>query len=283
MILLNLFRIDSAQTIKLVFICISIQSCLCGFNSTIEGSRNGNVKELDSLKKLRKEVKDILYQPYMKEDKYLLPWLRAKNYDVESAAAMIRNAIEWRKRNNIDSILSEDWSSVERALPYRNDGVARDGSPILEIQSGKWSVRKFVLSGKRDVYNKYLTRISEHMATKVREQAAKTGNNNITQHISLYDLSGYNIREHGCVACIPAQLQTPRDFEAYFPQAFKALYFLNTPKVFEALLILLRPVMSPYTNKVLHVYGSNKHEWSQHIFKIVAPDQIMPGYGGTKY
>jgi len=59
-------------------------------------------------------------------------------------------------------------------------------------------------------------------------------------------------------------------------------YLLNTPRIFEAVLQVLRPLLSEKTRNALHVYGLNKQEWTDILNKAIDPDQLSPAFGGTK-
>jgi hypothetical protein len=57
--------------------------------------------------------------------------------------------------------------------------------------------------------------------------------------------------------------------------------FLFT-RIFEALLSLLRPLMSPYSRQILEVYGVNKEEYRSAIMRSMRREIISPRYGGNK-
>jgi len=48
------------------------------------------------------------------------------------------------------------------------------------------------------------------------------------------------------------------------------------------MLELLRPLMSPATQKCLKSYHYNKAEWSKALQELISPDQLTPQFGGTK-
>lgn len=57
---------------------------------------------------------------------------------------------------------------------------------------------------------------------------------------------------------------------------------LNTPQVFEVILNLIRPIMSPQTREALKVYNNNRDEWDHIVFSDIGRDQLVKEYGGTK-
>lgn len=43
------------------------------------------------------------------------------------------------------------------------------------------------------------------------------------------------------------------------------------------------PFLSEYASTTIHVFGTNKTEWSQALLKQIPADQLFITYGGTKY
>lgn len=80
-------------------------------------------------------------------DVILLKFLRAREFKVNEAFEMLRNTLQWRKENNIDSILNEDFDADFESLAYMN-GVDRQGHPVC--------YNNFGLLGDHEMYNKIL-------------------------------------------------------------------------------------------------------------------------------
>lgn len=59
-------------------------------------------------------------------------------------------------------------------------------------------------------------------------------------------------------------------------------YNFVAPAIFELVLNVLRPVMSPLTRQTLKVYNTNKQQWQNELLKIVDKDELPIEYGGTK-
>jgi len=85
------------------------------------------------LAEFRKDVKD--YQMNDSSDAFLLKWLIARNFDIHQAKKMLCSSLEWRKNNEVDSIL-ENWHPPEVLLKYFPASlVGRDkfGCPCVAI------------------------------------------------------------------------------------------------------------------------------------------------------
>ena len=77
----------------------------------------------------RKMVKPILLEDYMSSDLYLLPYIRARNFNLGEAKEMIAKTMQWRKSNKMDKILSENFQKFRREFPVFFEGVDKDGRP----------------------------------------------------------------------------------------------------------------------------------------------------------
>ena len=71
--------------------------------------------------------------------------------------------------------------------------------PVVIVPVGSWDIRKIVLAGKTAQLDRLFIKIFEKNAVKVRNISMKTGL--VTQGILILDESGFNVRQHACLAC----------------------------------------------------------------------------------
>lgn len=57
--------------------------------------------------------------------------------------------------------------------------------------------------------------------------------------------------------------------------------FCAAPPVFEVVLRVIRPLMSPITRDALQIYGQDKAVWSKVLQDIADTNQLTTDYGGT--
>lgn len=67
-------------------------------------------EQIAALDQLRTNVDDILMPSH--DDYFLLRWLRARNFNVSQAESMLRENLQWRKQNSVDTIL-DDYEPTE--------------------------------------------------------------------------------------------------------------------------------------------------------------------------
>ncbi|XP_017549221.1 SEC14-like protein 2 isoform X2 [Pygocentrus nattereri] len=73
-------------------------------------------KQAEALDEFRERIGDVHDKLPIQSDHYLLRWLRARNFSINKAEAMLRKHVEFRKHMKVDSIL-EDWMPPELEKP----------------------------------------------------------------------------------------------------------------------------------------------------------------------
>lgn len=80
-------------------------------------------------------------------DEILLKFLRAREFNPNEALEMLKNALQWRKENDIDSILNDNFDGNLDSIGYMN-GVDRQGHLVC--------YNNFGLFGDNEMYNDIL-------------------------------------------------------------------------------------------------------------------------------
>jgi len=232
-----------------------------------------------TLDKFKQRVTGRLPHDYMKQDIYLIRWLRAKNFHIDQAEQMLSENLKWRKANKIDNILQEDWSSYQEKYAYYLDTLSKDGMPMLTGNFGEWDIRAAGVAGQMPTLIRYLNKGMEDAVTTIRKFQSQ--GKNVTQFEFLVNMDNYNIVQHGCIQCISFYLALVNSYENHFPGFANHLVLFNTPPVFEVVLRAIRPLMSPMTRNALQVYGQDKEQWSRRLLEIADKSQLTPEFGGT--
>lgn len=135
-----------------------------------EGLKENNNEAIDQDRKLDVIEKDITIWgvPLLPSkgdsgtDVILLKFLRAREFDVYDAFEMLRNTLQWRKDNKVDSILDEEFGDDLGSIGCMN-GVGREGHPVC--------YSNFKLLGDEGVYDKILgTEENRYMFIRRRVQ-----------------------------------------------------------------------------------------------------------------
>ena len=152
---------------------------------------------------------------------------------------------------------------------------------VFTLHLISWDIRRFMLAGKGAYLVRYIDYLFEKTATRIRDLANST-QTDITQWILIIDMNGYNVRQHACLACLHFYFDLIQHYDQHYPNKAKEVILINTNRIFDNLLQILLPIMSPSLRKVLTIYSHDKLQWSTALSKIIAPDQLPRLYGGNR-
>jgi len=233
-----------------------------------------------ALDKFREIIGNRLPHEYMKEDIYLIRWLRAQGFDLKKTEQMLMQNLKWREDNKMDGIHEEDWSDMEAEYPYHLDGLDKQGQPVIVGNIGDWDLRRASVTGRIQRVLRYLDKAMDEATIKIREMQ-KEGKN-VTKFFFIVNLDNFNLAQHTCAPCAAGFLQFLRSYENHFPGSADKIVMINVAPLFEFVLQVVKSTVTPQTRQAMHVYGKNKAVWQKFILESIDKSQLTPEYGGTK-
>ncbi|ODM94172.1 SEC14-like protein 2 [Orchesella cincta] len=232
------------------------------------------------LDKFKAMVSSKLEQDYMKDDIYLLRWLRAKDYDVKEADKLLNENLRWRKEKNMDTIHQEDWSDMTKDYPYHIGGFDKENRPLGTVSIRDWDIRKTALQGKLPRLQRYMDKLMDEISMKVVR--LRSEGMNVTRWVLLTNVEGFNVVQHACSSCTPLWVNFLRSYEMHFPGTADSIIAINAPETFNLLLRLLKPSIPAASRETVKILGTNKKAWMANLDEIISRDQRTKEYGGTK-
>ncbi|KAM3684094.1 hypothetical protein ACB098_11G017700 [Castanea mollissima] len=210
-------------------------------------------------------------------DVVLLKFLRAREFKVNEAFEMLRNTLQWRKENNIDSILNENFDADFESLAYMN-GVDRQGHPVC--------YNNFGLLGDHEMYNKILgTQENREKFLRWRIQLMEKGIQKLDfkpggvcsmlQIIDLKDCPGPSKKEFRIAA-----RQVIVTLQDNYPEFAAKNVFINVPFWYYAFGALLLPFLTQRT-KSKFVFARPARV-SETLFTYIAAEEVFVHNGGLK-
>ncbi|ODM97022.1 SEC14-like protein 2 [Orchesella cincta] len=237
-------------------------------------------KEKMALDKFKEQMLPHLPHEYMKQDIYLIRWLRARNLNQKQAEEMLLENLKWRKERNMDTINEEDWSDMKDDYHYDADTFDREGRPIGTLNIGPWNFRRAAITGKMPRLIRYMDKLLEEATQAVITQQGM--GKNVTQWKVILNLDGFSIIQHACPLCLPGYATFVSSYENHYPQYADALILLNTPPAFQVVLELVRPIFTHHTRQALKIYGQDKRQWEAALDKEISKEERRPEFGGVK-
>ncbi|ODM88895.1 SEC14-like protein 2, partial [Orchesella cincta] len=264
----------SASLIAILVLCILFQF-VGNVHSMTSFEKDITLKysEKVTLDRFRERVAHRLTHDYMKQDIWLVRWLRARDFNMDQAEQMLKENLRWRKANRMDTSLAEDWSEFREKYPYNLDTINKQGMP------SDWDLRAITIAGRSSQFIRYIDMIMEDAAETVRRFQSQ--GKNVTQFDFLVNMDNYNVITQGCGQCLQFYIALVNGGENHYPGLADKIVLINSPPIFGLVLQVIRPLMSRTTRESLKVLGQDKTQWTKVLWSIADRSQLRPEYGGT--
>jgi len=269
---------QSGKVIQFVFLVVSCLSVVAGVS--IEKDLSMTQSEKNALDKFRNRVAPILTKWYMKQDIYLIRWLRARDFDVNAAETMLRQNLRWRKENKIDSIHLENWSDMIKEFHATMDTYDKDGRPVGVIDIYDWDIRQAAIQGKGQRLLRYLDYLMENVTTQVYERLG--AGMPVTQWKVLGNADGFNLIQHGCALCIPLWIQFVQGLEKHYTGWLDEFIIIDAPSTINIVFEAVKPFLSTQTRDAIKIFSANRAKWMPYLEERIERSERRPPYGGTK-
>ncbi|CAL8079995.1 unnamed protein product [Orchesella dallaii] len=237
-------------------------------------------KEKIAFETFRAAIIPELKLEMMKNDLYLLRWIRAKRLDVKLAVRDMLEVVEFIRVNHIATIMDEDFGDMIDEVPYNQDIVDLKGRPVgYGSFDGAWNIRRIVLQGRRPQLNRYLYKMTFGLMFKLADINKKQPN--ITTFSVLVSFNGFNSAQHVCPLCVSTYVTLLQLYERFLPGFVEQVIVINAPTSIHVFLNVIRPVLSEHTNRALKIFGQNKNVWKPYLDARFDPNKLPEGFGGN--
>ncbi|KAJ7982048.1 Patellin-4 like [Quillaja saponaria] len=208
-------------------------------------------------------------------DNLLLKFLMAREFKVNDALQMLKNTLQWRKENNIDSILNEDFGEDFESLGYMN-GVDRDGHPVCYnilggLANEEVCNKAFGTKEKRDRLLRWRIHLMEKGIQNLDFNPG--GFSSILQINDLKDMPAPSRKEFRLTA-----KQAVGILQDNYPEFVARNVFINVPFWYYAFSALLSPFLTQRT-KSKFVFA-RPAKVTETLLKFIAPEKLAIQYGG---
>uniref|UniRef100_R7W257 CRAL-TRIO domain-containing protein n=1 Tax=Aegilops tauschii TaxID=37682 RepID=R7W257_AEGTA len=225
----------------------------------------------DPEKKALDEFKELI-----RTDAVLLKFLRAREFKVKEAMAMVRAAVLWRKRFGIESLLEADlaFPELEKVVFYR--GADREGHPVCynvygEFQDKEVYEKAFGDEEKRERFLKWRIQLLERGILSQLDFAPS----GICSMVQVTDLknSPPMLGKHRAVTRQAVAL-----LQDNYPEFIAKKVFINVPWWYLAANKMMSPFLTQRT-KSKFVFASQAKS-PETLFRYIAPEQVPVQFGG---
>ncbi|PAN19428.2 hypothetical protein PAHAL_3G270700 [Panicum hallii] len=209
-------------------------------------------------------------------DTVLLKFLRAREFKVKEAMAMLKSAVLWRKRFGIDELLGDDLGlpELENVVFYR--GADREGHPVCynvygEFQDKELYEKAFGDEEKRERFLKWRIQLLER---GIREQLDFSPSG-ICSMVQVTDLknSPPMLGKHRAVTRQALAL-----LQDNYPEFVAKKVFINVPWWYLAANKVMSPFLTQRTKSKIVFCSPGKS--AETLFRYIAPEQVPVQFGG---
>ncbi|XP_077299660.1 real-time isoform X2 [Arctopsyche grandis] len=237
------------------------------------------VMQESRLVQLRKWVAD-LQKGKVPNDATLLRFLRARDFNVEKAREMLSQSLIWRKKHQVDKILSE-YQVPQVATDYFPGGWHhndKDGRPLYVLRLGQMDVKGLLKSIGEEGLLKLTLHICEEGLSYMAEATKATGRP-IWTWCLLVDLDGLNMR-HLWRPGIRALLRIIQIVEANYPETMGRVLIIRAPRVFPILWTIVSTFIDDNTRSKFLFYGGKDYLQSSGGLVDYIPHEFVPDFLG---
>uniref|UniRef100_A0A0P5RU89 Cral/trio domain-containing protein n=1 Tax=Daphnia magna TaxID=35525 RepID=A0A0P5RU89_9CRUS len=236
-----------------------------------------------TLKQFREAVKDCKLPD--SDDVYLLRWLVARDFDLAKSEKMLRNSMEWRQKNRIDTII-EDWKAPEVLTKYCAVGhtsADKYKSYTVVVRYGAMDLKGLLLSVKKKGYLTHVTKIVEQCIVEARNNPARftSSPTTISQAALILDMAGFSMRHITYKPALDTAMQMLQMNEANYPEFLRRIFVINAPKIFSILYSLAKPFMHEKTRNKVQIYSHDADQWKAALLEDFDPQELPACFGGT--
>lgn len=210
-----------------------------------------------------------------RSDVVLLKFLRARDFKVKEAFAMLKSVVAWRKEFGIESLLEEDFGTEQDKVVYLQ-GYDKEAHPVCynafgEYQNKELYQNTFADEEKRTKFLRWRIQFLEKSIRKL--DFSPDGICTFVQVNDLKNSPGLFQRE-----LRQATNQALQLLQDNYPEFVAKQVFINVPWWYLAFYRMINPFFTQRTKSKFVFAGPSKS--AETLFKYIAPEQVPVQYGG---
>mmetsp|Transcript_32792 Transcript_32792/g.91846 ORF Transcript_32792/g.91846 Transcript_32792/m.91846 type:complete len:400 (+) Transcript_32792:100-1299(+) len=225
---------------------------------------------------------DELHADKVGVDIALARFLRARRYEVDETAVMIRDYLKWRIDYGVEALVDESThSSVLRALakyyPGGYHGKDRNGIPVYFERAGLFDVPSLIREVPPEEAVRFHVYKNEKNARELMELSVARQGGQYLGRVFVIDLDGigWNHIQKDAMSVLQAFIEVD---QANFPEMLKRLFIIRAPAAFTAIWRLIKPWLDARTLAKIEICGYN--DFLEPMLLEIPLEHIPKEYGG---
>ncbi|XP_054715734.1 SEC14-like protein 2 [Uloborus diversus] len=241
---------------------------------------NPSPEERQAIEELRSRIENDLSHE-LKTDKTLYyRFLKARDFNVDQAEAMLRKHITWRKASQIENILNWKYQDViTNYITSSPIGFDKEGSPVRYWPVGNLDLKGIAKTIKVSEAVRLVIYACELDLKLMKERNAKLGKS-ATQCAYIYDLEHLTFSKATDKDFLETSLMGLNIFQDNYPERVKAIYVINASVYFTILFSVIKTVLAGALIKKIRVFGTDG--WREALLKDIDEEELPAFLGGKK-
>lgn len=193
------------------------------------------------------------------DDRYLLRFLRARQFDLEKTGEMFKKFLEWRKENGADDCL---WTVKFPEMPellslylHGYHGTDKEGRPFYYDCPAQVNIDDVLHKVSVEKMQAYYMREYERLL-HVRLPACSAAKGEVIDTTtSCLDMKGFSMGMLNSKTknFVMIAIQMGQD---YYPEIMHEMLIINCPLMFRAAWTVFKPFIDEKTRKKIHILGT---------------------------
>lgn len=210
-----------------------------------------------------------------RSDVILLKFLRARDFKVKEALAMLKSVVAWRKEFGIEDLLAEEFGNEHEKVVFMH-GFDKEGHPVCynsygEFQNKELYINTFSDEEKRTKFLRWRIQFLERSIRNL--DFSPDGICSFVQVNDLKNFPGIFKRE-----LRQATDQAFQILQDNYPEFAAKQVMINVPWWYLAFYKMISPFFTVRTKSKFVFAGPSKT--AESLFKYIAPEQVPVQYGG---
>ncbi|XP_071039211.1 SEC14-like protein 2 [Parasteatoda tepidariorum] len=239
------------------------------------------VEEVLVVDELRKRTIDDCTPKMLEDPALFYRFLKARNFNLKNAEAMLRKHIQWRKELEVDTILT-DYKTPEVLQKYFSTGhigFDKEGCPVSYSSVFKMDTNGIIKSCRDIDFLKQCICVTNRDLEKMFERNHKTGEF-ISRIVYIYDMVGMTIAKATHKKSLEIVMEWITMFQNNFPERMKTVYVINAPSYFSVLFAIVKIVISSDLLKKIQIVGPEKVK--ETLLETIDADVLPAFLGGNR-
>eukprot|EP00929_Paragymnodinium_shiwhaense_P087690 TRINITY_DN47833_c0_g1_i1.p1 TRINITY_DN47833_c0_g1~~TRINITY_DN47833_c0_g1_i1.p1 ORF type:complete len:659 (+),score=209.35 TRINITY_DN47833_c0_g1_i1:145-2121(+) len=221
---------------------------------------------------------------YLRSDHFLVRFLVARQWDVDKAAAMLRDHYKWMAEMGLAKLLKDPFPEevhVKKYYPQAYHGISKQGWPIYIERPGHIDMPRMLQLLAPERLLEYMF-VGSELGQRLRNPACSLARGEvIDKSLNIMDLDGLGFR----VLTHTTARRVLKDYtvaiQNHYPESMGKLIIVNAPKVFSVAWSFVKPLLDDKTVSKISIYGADKKAWSEALLELADADQLPKFLGGS--